>query len=319
MGAVQEAAMRKRLSGFVLVLITMMLSCNVPMAHNTSPTNLISVTVTPPSGEKDFNLEVAYKFEWDREYGNDEIYCTYTSPSGRIIPIGEVNPTGMDRDREAFSKVATMPFSVKSVNGSPEIGIYTAACSTQEVGGKLTTAFVVTQPATATPEAPSYQATEPPAARPALKGRIIFDYKNANTNPAGWGAYLDEVVKNCIPNVNIGVDSSIHGECEYSGTTIHLENATVTVLVTGSIDKLGNVTFSYEVSEIGAVVENNNHIGTWRISFTGHGMFTSATQASGNADFGYDCNSGSENRLWCQSQTSSSFSGSLPWSFVPSQ
>jgi ubiquinone/menaquinone biosynthesis C-methylase UbiE len=49
------------------------------------------------------------------------------------------------------------------------------------------------------------------------------------------------------------------------------------------------------------------------------GMFTSATQASGDADFGYDCNSGSDNRFWCQSQTRNSFTGSIPWSFVPSQ
>jgi hypothetical protein len=76
---------------------------------------------------------------------------------------------------------------------------------------------------------------------------------------------LDEVDKNCIPEGTIASDSSLHGECEYKGRTIHLEDASVTVLVSGSIDKLGNATFTYELSGVGTNVENGIHIGRFRL------------------------------------------------------
>ncbi len=158
--------MKKNWFWFALVLAAIMLDCNIPFTHNPKPTSIYGIKVTPPSGQKNYSLEVSYHYEWDRDYGNAEICCTYTAPGGSIIPVGSVVPEGMDRDREDFSRIQALAFSVKVVYGNPEQGIYTAACETEEAGSRVTTAFVVTGEATATPGNLSPAATEPPVAPP---------------------------------------------------------------------------------------------------------------------------------------------------------
>lgn len=140
-------------------------------------------------------------------------------------------------------------------------------------------------------------------------GKILFD-KNGIQSSRAVGGKLDEVIKWCIPEVTIAPDGKISGLCEYTGQTF-VEKAHVTATVSGMVDQSGNITFSYDVSEIG------DPNGAWRISFEGKGAFTSNKQAAGTAVFTYSCNSGAENLLWCFGFTSESADGTIPWRFEP--
>lgn len=52
-----------------------------------------------------------------------------------------------------------------------------------------------------------------------------------------------------------------------------LIDESITAQVTGTVDQAGNVTFTYEVTEIG------NPNGIWRVVYQGQGKFSSNTQA----------------------------------------
>jgi hypothetical protein len=310
--------MKNRWPWAMMALMAMVLSCNLPF-QRTSWTTITSVTVTPPSGEKDFSLEVKYNYTWDREQPNAEIYCMYTTPGGSTIPIGTVVPAGLDRDRETFSKVDKLAFTVKPKDGRIEPGTYLAGCATEHDGSMVTTTFTITESAAPTPTAMlSLESTltptmisQTPLTLP--KGQIIFDYAKAESSRPSSGGELSRVTNLCIPEVSFGSNVSISGQCEKLHITALLTDESITAQVTGVVDPSGNVTFSYDVSEIG------NPNGAWRISYEGQGKLTSAAQAAGTATFSFSCNSGADNLIWCWKWTSESFSGTIPWSFTPSQ
>jgi hypothetical protein len=112
---------------------------------------------------------------------------------------------------------------------------------------------------------------------------------------------------------------------------LHSQGTTLAI-VTGQAGagQVGNFTFTYEVTSKGSngwdlkpgeipsvSVWSNEAI--WQIKYTStSGDFTSANAASGVADFVYTCDSGAENLIWCYKSTKESYTGTLPWSFVPS-
>jgi hypothetical protein len=326
--------MKTRLIAAITALLAAMLACSVPILPDNdftknvtsdikSHANILSVRVTPPSGNGHFSITVEYEYYWVDGEPQPRIHCWYTTASGHTYPIKIDAYTGEVNKVEHLTRTWG-PFSPFGPNMENEPGDNKAGCSAEPAETPVETTFNVTDGGSQPPAATPPPAIEPTATTPpVLKGKIIFEYRSPNTTPAGWGDYLNEMnllaggVQACEPEVTIASDSSLHGECEYKGTTLLLEDASVTALVSGSIDKLGNVTFTYEISQVGTRVESGIHIGTWRVSYSGHGVFSSATQASGTAEYGYDCASGDDSRLWCQSQPSSSFSGSIPWSFVP--
>jgi hypothetical protein len=247
----------------------------------------------------------------------------YTSPSGSTIPIGTIIPEGLDRDQEAFSKVEKLAFSIKPRDGKIESGGYVAGCGTEYTNSVMTANFTVieseAQPAAETPVdtpslsvLPTATSTEPPKPGP-VSGKIIFDYANTDSSRPGAGGELSRVTELCIPEISIRPDGNLSGQCEKLHITALLTDESFTTQVTGVVDAAGNITFSYDVSEIGTPN------GTWRINYEGQGKVTSASEAAGAATFGYSCNSGAENLIWCWKWTSESFSGTIPWKFIPSQ
>lgn len=310
--------MRNRLSFASVIMIIAMLACQIPgVSRPPGHTTITGVTIAPPTGEKYFSLEVKYEYVWDRENGNAGVFCSYITPSGKSIPIDHIAADGLDRDGEKFSKVQVFNFSIVPADGIVEFGVYTASCTTFELTSPtVTTNFMVVENSTPTPEPPSQPAATPTATlqTAALKGQIVFDFANAQSGKGpGWGGLLAEVTQECKPEVTITALSVVSGSCEKSHITARLVDESFTAQITGAVDADRNVTFSYDVSEIG------NPNGSWRISYEGQGKFISQTEASGTASFSYSCSSGQDNLLWCNSQTHEAFSGTVSWSFVPLQ
>lgn len=302
-----------------VTLVGLTLACGLG-GERTSATTITGVTVLPPSGEKDFTLEVKYQYTWYRDHPNVEILCMYTAPSGSTMTIGFILPEGLDRDREFFSRVQTLPFTIKAnKDGEIEPGVYVAGCSTELDPRVVTATFMVvenTHPTeTPTPNLPLEPAATPTATQllpvSLVTGKIVFDYAQTESSRPGASGELSKITELCIPEITVEA-GNLNGQCEKLHITAFLEDESLTVQVLGQVDPSGNVTFSYDVSDIG------NPNGAWRISYEGQGQFTSATQATGMANFSYSCNSGAENLIWCWKWTSESFSGTLPWSFVAS-
>lgn len=325
--------MRNRISIAVAMMITAMLACYLPGASKPPGQTIItSITVSPSSGEKNFSLEVKYEYVWDREYGNAEIFCSYTTPGGKNVSIGGITPEGLDRNGEKFSRVQVLDFSIVPADEIIELGVYTASCATLELGSSTaTTNFIVVQNATPTPEPPSQPAATPTATlqTATLKGRIIFDYNTYQSARPSGGGELDRVTNWCIPEVTITPDGVISGTCEFYGTADVYES-TVNVVVAGIAVQGGSFNFTYDVMETASngwdlkpgetpSVPVWSNEAKWAISYTGDGSFTSATQASGTATFDFSCDSGAENLNWCWQWPRESFSGTITWSFVPLQ
>ena len=300
-----------------LTLLAAALACNLPL-QPTSWTQITGVTVTPPVGEKEFTLEIKYTFTWDRERPNAEIYCLYLTPGGRSIPIGTLVPAGLDRDRETFTKVERLNFTIQPQAGQIEAGQYRAGCSTEHAGSQQMTSFTVLASLTSTPRPEDTRTPTRPGAveltstpsltltAAPLSGRLVFDYARVESSRPGAGGELARVTELCLPEIHL-TGSQLGGECEKLHFTGFLTDESVTVAVTGRLEAAGRLTFSYQVSEIG------NPQGTWRILYTGQGQFASPVQAAGVATFRFACNSGAENLVWCWKWTSETFSGSLPW------
>ena len=304
----------RRLLGTV-ALIAAMLACKNPFEKEPSytVTTIKSVGVTPPSGSGSFTLEVSYETFWIPDKFIPNIYCNYVAPNGTIVPIGKVDMFDHIGARTVVAATKTLPFTVAQTNGVTQPETYLAGCTTERNSTPVTTTFVVIGEATPTPELPSNSVPTPTATLQAatLKGRIVFDYTTYQSARPSGGGELDQVTKWCIPEVTVTPDGVVSGTCEKSHITARLVDESFSVQITGRLDQVGNITFSYDVSEIG------NPNGAWRISYEGQGKFTSATQASGTASFSYSCNSGADNLLWCSSQTYEAFSGTVPWSFIP--
>jgi hypothetical protein len=327
-----EAAMKSHLSFPIIMLVASMLACTLPTEGDplgegqdkTTLTHITGMDMEPPSGtgSTTFQLVVTYESFYQGFNPPGDISCSYITPNGITKGIGKISVARAHEDKNKMeTHTKSLPFNVRQADGKTTSGKYKAQCANEYTTSPLSVDFFVSESAAQPPQPPSDPATPPPAkpllAAP-LKGRIIFDYAKAESTLVGHGGELDEVTKWCPVVVTIASDGRISGECEYKGTAF-IENATVTANVTGMVDPSGNVTFSYDVTEVGVLSEKGNPIGSWRISYQGHGKFTPPDHASGSADFGYNCNSNDENRKWCFSQTSESFSGSIPWSFVPSQ
>lgn len=330
--------MKKSRVLFVSFLIVISLSCNLPFVPKISKTTVVSVSVLPPAGARDFNLTVKYSYEYVRGENSASIHCTYTTPGGSVIVIKIIEPASKEFniDGNTYSNSETVPFQVKAINGKIETGIYTASCSTLFEGSEVKTTFVVVEggePASAPPqsdvtEAPAIVTDPPVIALPSLKGKITFDYSGYQSDRPGGGGELDIVTKSCIPDVTITPTGELTGHCDYSGDTSHMTRVSiVTVTVTGVVKREGYFSFTYDVSETGpngwnlkpgenpsVQVWSNNYL--WQVVYNGTGTFTSATEASGVANFTYTCDSGADNLIWCWKSTKETFSGTLPWKFT---
>lgn len=301
----------------MFVLFAAMLACDYPFQKEPSytMTKINSVVVTPPSGTGSFTLEVSYATYWIPEKQIPDIHCYYVSPDLVKVDIGTVDMFMHIGAREVVTATKTLPFTIAQKNGVTPPGNYLAGCTTEIDNITVNTNFTVVGDTTPTPTLTEFEpalTSTPQLSANALTGRIIFDYTGYQSNRLSGGGELDWVTRECIPEVKI-TDGLINGDCEKAHTAARLADESFSAQVTGRVDQDGNVAFFYEVSEIG------NPDGVWRISYDGQGSFTSSTQASGMASFSFSCASGQENLLWCNGQTDESFSGTIPWSFVPSQ
>lgn len=303
--------MRKSWFPLVPALIGAALACDlVSVSSSPEPSQVLSVAVTPTSGSGSFTLEVvtsASPISDDRFVDALAISCYYVTPGGTAMAIGSVFPPG-----EGGPRTDTLTFNVS------EPGDYTATCKNKNSTSKKSAQFTVSDYPTATSTATGTPTTTPTATLElsALKGKIIFDYSNYQSSRPSESWELDWGTKWCIPEVTITLDGVVSGTCEYSGGS-HTSQSTTIAHITGIAVQGGSFNFTYVVTEQGATGFSVDAM--WKISYTGSGNFTSATQASGTAIFDFSCNTGSDQLHWCNLQTTyESFSGTIPWSFVAS-
>jgi len=300
-----------------VALVAALLACSNPFQPEPryTATTIKSVGVAPTSGSGSFTLEVSYETFWIPDKFIPNIYCNYVAPNGAIVPIGTIDMLYHIGAREIVTATKTLPFTVAQTNGVTQPGTYLAGCTTETNSTPVTTTFVVIGDATPTPEPPSETAATPTATlqTAALKGQIVFDFANAQSSKGpGWGGLLDEVTRECKPELTISALGVVSGSCDKAHISARLVDESFTVQVTGTVDADRNIIFSYDVSEIGTPN------GAWRITYEGQGRFASATQAAGTASFSYSCSSGADNLLWCSSQAYEAISGTISWIFVPS-
>jgi hypothetical protein len=302
------------------------LACYVPIGI-TEPltkyanefTRVDSVRINPQeSGGGTFIAVVDYYARAPAGKKPPRIECTLYSPAGHQS-IGEIYPPGGDDylvQSDTISFVANDPglYEVECVGLGNQGGSGTGKfkilkpTSTPTLTQTATKTATVTKTMTSTPVVTTTPTNTDTQAILPVKGKILFD-KNGIQSSRAVGGKLDDVTKWCVPEVTIAADRTISGLCEYKGQTF-VEKAYVTATVTGMVDPSGNVSFSYDVSEIG------DPNGAWRVSFEGKGTFTpNNKQATGTAVFTYACNSGAENLLWCFGYTSESADGTIPWRF----
>jgi hypothetical protein len=328
-----------------MILIAAMLACSDPFKRELeySVTTVKSVAVSPPSGNGEFTMAVNYETYWSLGKIIPGILCYYVTPTGVTQQIGTINLDLYNGADKIINEIQTLTFTVT------QPGIYLAGCAPEKRGGPVTTTFTVLENATPTPKLPVQitatptRTTKPtlkPSPRPKatrtatpqaknLQGKIVFDYHSyQSSRPSGAGE-LDRITKWCIPEVIIAPDGIISGTCEFSGTA-DLVKSTVIASVTGSAVQGGSFNFTYTVTEKGSngwdlkpgenpSVPVWSNEAKWEISYIGSGNFTSATQASGTANFDFTCDSGADNLLWCWKQPKESFSGTIKWSFIQSQ
>ena len=304
--------MRNRPIFALIILISAMLACT-SVVQPTSNTTILGVDVVPPTGSGSFYLTVRFQYTWYRASPPATIFCVYSTPDGSVIPIATIyDEEGDQREKEVVITSKTVQFSVAPKNGVVIPGNYLVGCSTEHTSGPVTAPFTIIGDATPTADVLSNPVPTPTATlqTATLKGRIIFDYNGYQSSRPSGGGELSRVTELCIPDIIIA-NGGLNGQCEKLHIKALLEDESITVTVTGTIDSSGNITFLYDISEIG------NPNGSWRISYQGQGRFTSGTQGSGTASFAFSCSSGQDNLLWCNGQTYESFSGTLPWSFMP--
>jgi hypothetical protein len=294
------------------------------IADENAPTadiNIVDVRITPPSGTDLFGIEVYVMI-----YIPDEVWftCNYVTPDGATMGIFNFSKTATIGQSGPYS--ATKIFPVKPVEGAAKPGTYTATCQDDEgISTKSTTFTVVGSPT------PTLTLNQPNPTT--YRGRITFDYANAqSTLGAGYGGLLEEITKDCLPDVNIDPVGVISGTCELSGETPQLLDGSFTAKINGQTGAAQGSIFNFTYNVIskgsngwelkpgetpGARVWSTEAI--WQINYTSvSGNFTSANEASGIANFVYSCDSGAENLIWCFHSTSQSFSGTIPWQFIPS-
>lgn len=315
------------------ILIAAMLACSNPFQKEPSytATTIKSVSVIPPSGTKDFMMEVTYETFWIPEKRIPNILCYYVTPKGITVQIGVIDMFSHIGSRQVDTATKTLAFSVAADNLTIQPGTYLAGCTTETNSAPVTTTFIVIATVTPTPELPSEPAAMPTATLQTapLKGKIIFDYNSyQSSRPSGAGE-LSVPTSNCIPEVTITADGVISGNCEYNGPTSIRTQSTITVHVTGIAVQGGSFTFTYDVTERfpngwGDVQGSPADVNVWsfeqvrHIFYTGTGVFTSATQASGVATFDFSCDTGADNLIHCWKWSKESFSGTISWSFIPS-
>lgn len=182
------------------------------------------------------------------------------------------------------------------------------------------------------PESPAEPpATDTPEAKPPnapLTGRILFDFDQTQSSRS-VGGELKEVTLLCIPDVIVSPDGVISGECEYSGSTPVRTYSTIKATVSGTSVQGGSFSFTYAVTEKwpngwgdtpGTPSANVWSTESYKdILYTGSGSLTSATEASGTADWEYSCDSGADNLYWCGSLTNEYLKGTITWWFGPAE
>lgn len=308
-------------------------SCNFPFHPKVNKTTVSSISVSPAVGLGEFTLELGYSYYFVAGEVNDLIRCSYTTPGGSSILIGMVKPNPPE---EVLGDLITVDgydkktFTVKPINGEVETGLYTLVCYTEVGDSEKSTSFAViaSGETVATPtNTPENQAAATPTNTPTpepqpITGKILFDYNGYQSERAGGGGEIDLVISKCVPKVRFMPNGTVIGECVYNGQTNHLGQSEITIRIDGTFVPGGTITFTYYAYETGPVFvpdgvnDESDPYAEWSINFSGSGMFNTATQASGTANFTYNCNSHYEYDFWCGNKVEESFSGSIPWTFI---
>jgi hypothetical protein len=288
-------------------------STTFTVSGNEPSSQVTKVVVTPPSGEYAFVMDVEYTTILQKDQPADKITCIYRSPSGKSAEVGSIIPNVIaDKLGQPVKLSESLIFTVKGQDGKVETGVYEAACYSERNNFPLTTNFTVVEAKTAIFP---------------LTGQIRFDISGVQTNPPGLGGLIDEVIRDCIPDVTFTSDGKIEGLCEYSGPTIIYTHATIKITVDGTIDQEGNFEFTYTayVSDPNnwTLPDTSPDVDVWaeiwyyEVDISGNGALTAMGGASGVADFEYSCDTGADNLLACrESSPTYFFEGTIPWVFV---
>lgn len=219
--------------------------------------------------------------------------------------------------------VKTFVFAISPADrkANPGTQVYNATCQEDEGRAAKTVPFTVSaEPATATPK---------PAAEAKLNsGKFNFDSAHAVTNPPGLDGLVDQVIRYCIPVVNILPDGTLDGLCTYSGVTNeYTADVSIRAAVTGKVKDGGGFDFTFDVymhAPNGWKLTNVSDVTIWAeewkytVTIRGSGTLAADNSSNGTAKFDYSCDTGASNLLWClNSTTKSAFSGTIPWTFVP--
>jgi hypothetical protein len=244
--------------------------------------------------------------------------CNYVAPSGGTFLIGNYT----DTQHLDEPTTTSMYFSLTPREGTVEPGLYVATCKDDDLRTSKSTNFVVTEESTPTP-------TLTPTPRPStLMGRITFTFGQMISDSTNGFGDITIIQGACVPDVVISSTGEITGICGYSGTVMGLlSEMDVDANVTGPVVQSGAMEFTYTViaqgsngwdlqpGETAADAQVWNNIAVWQVTFTGTGVFTNQTSASGNANISYSCDSGASNLYWCSSLNKMTYTGTVPWTF----
>lgn len=234
-----------------------------------------------------YRLELLYLLKITNEVG---FTCNYTSPDGATMLIGNFT----DSDILQQPKTKTLYFSVSPADLKNNLGlqVYTATCQDDEGRSTKSAAFSVEGNPVAT-ESPMPSAT---AATGPVYGKFVFDTVGVKTTPPGLGALVNDVIRNCIPDVTIDPAGSISGVCNYSGATDLYTFVNITVEVSGTAVREGAIEFNYRVKEfapngwkLGTVSDVRIWAEEWyfEVDITGTGVLSASGEGSGLGDLSH--------------------------------
>ncbi len=212
--------MRTRSTLTIIVLIAAMLACKQSdveaPSDNEIPsyTQILSVSVTPPSGSGSFTLEVVYEDAHGADSPPGRIYCNYVTPNIATMPIGVILPEFVSFLQQSpiawVTHTKELGFSVQQANGVIRPGSYMAGCQTAE-GSPVTTPFTVIDDTAVTPTALSAMPSPTDILVPTAGGN---SFQPTQVNGAGklgdyyQGAYV------CWTDANLTLKVNADGSAE---------------------------------------------------------------------------------------------------------
>ena len=111
-----------------------------------APVSILGVRVTPPSGDRDFQLSITYQYDWNGKDLPEHITFFVDDPDQEIVFRGTViPPIPAPGNQGKQVETATIPFAVQpGPGGITQSGTYTATARGESGGTEDRTTFRVT-------------------------------------------------------------------------------------------------------------------------------------------------------------------------------